>query len=352
MCRRSPHEAFTLVELLVVITIIGILIALLLPAVQAAREAARIAQCQNNLKQLALGMLHHEETFKIYPSGGWAFMNVGDPNCGVGKRQPGGWNFSILPYIEQQALYSLGTGAAEGSQALMTANLHRVETALAIWICPTRRRTMLYTCQSYSNLYGNWTYCALPAAIPRMDYAACVGDADESDASIWEPYQISSYAQGWSYALPPCAANNQTTWNTLNVPYQFNGISYRASEVRARDVTDGLSVTYMLGEKYLDPEEYYTGTNWGDDQNTCLGWDDDNHRTARVYMGSPVLPYPPMQDTGSLGYDVIFGSAHFAGFNMAMCDGSVHMMNYSIDYETHRRLGVRNDGLTIDSKKW
>ena len=104
------RPAFTLVELLVVITIIGILIALLLPAVQAAREAARLAQCRNNLKQLALGCMTHESITKRFPSDGWGFSWVGDADLGNDWRQPGGWLYNVLPYIEQQALHDLGGG--------------------------------------------------------------------------------------------------------------------------------------------------------------------------------------------------------------------------------------------------
>jgi prepilin-type N-terminal cleavage/methylation domain-containing protein len=96
----KKQHGFTLVELLVVIAIIGILIALLLPAVQAAREAARRSQCINQLKQMGIGALNHESTHGHLPSCGWGSEWLGDPDRGYGKDQPGGWIYNILPYVD------------------------------------------------------------------------------------------------------------------------------------------------------------------------------------------------------------------------------------------------------------
>ena len=115
---RRIREGFTLVELLVVIAIIGILVALLLPAVQAAREAARRNQCVNNLKQLSLGALNHEAAHKHFPSTGLGNSWIGDPNYGYGRKQPGGIFFNVLPYIEEQTLHDMGMGiGTSGSDA-------------------------------------------------------------------------------------------------------------------------------------------------------------------------------------------------------------------------------------------
>ena len=144
----TGSRSFTLVELLVVITIIGILIALLLPAIQMAREAARRMQCNNQLKQMALGCLAHEHAQGFFPTMGWGRQWCGWPSRGFNKHQPGGLFYNILPYIKRGDLHDKGgrSGAYSGttnSNTVLAADaiaINRViATPMPTYICPSRR---------------------------------------------------------------------------------------------------------------------------------------------------------------------------------------------------------------------
>ena len=157
---------------MVVITIIGILISLLLPAVQSAREAARGLQCQNNLKQLALGCLQHEAAHGFLPTGGWDWAYAGDPDLGFDGGQPGGWVYNVLPYVEQQTLHDMGMGMSQPQKD--DARKQVAQTPLPILYCPTRRPAI-----AYPNQYSPWMGGAsnpVPNAA-RSDYAGNSGTA-------------------------------------------------------------------------------------------------------------------------------------------------------------------------------
>src|SRR4051812_33227138 len=172
--RQESRPAFTLVELLVVIAIIGILVALLLPAVQAAREAARRNQCKNNLKQISLACLNHLDTVKYFPSGGWAYNWLPDPNRGSGEDQPGSWIYNVLPYIEETAVHDLGkTPVLTTSGALTTAAIQRLQTPLGEFICPSRRTVQIFPGYFLSDTYMQTGMTTLAArGLAKSDYAA------------------------------------------------------------------------------------------------------------------------------------------------------------------------------------
>lgn len=321
---KSGRVGLTLVEVLVAIAIIGLLIALLLPAVQAAREAARRSQCANHLKELTLAANAHQDVNRFFPTGGWGGGWVGDANRGFGLEQPGGWIYNLLPYYGQRSLHDLDKGL--GGKAQTDAMRNRDGTALGLLNCPTRRAARAWANAYYPTVPNHDGFDSPVQA--RADYAACGGATRHCEVS-GEP---NSYAQGDSPSF---------VWPAYN---DFNGICYLRSQVRAGDVLDGLSNTYMLGEKSCDPSKYYSGMSVGDDWSMYTGHQNDIIR-------STFLGWTPLADKPGVDEPERFGSAHPSGCQFGLCDGSVRIVSYDIDAEIYRRFGQRDDGLAVDGRR-
>ncbi len=333
--RRLVAGGFTLVELLVVIAIIGILVALLLPAIQAARESARRMQCANNLKQIGLAAQNHVDVQKHFPSSGWGWRWTGDPDRGYGLDQPGGWAYNILAYMEQANLRDLGSGLPEGPEKT-AALILQVGTAVPAFMCPSRRNAIPYPKLGNSlayNLKCPQTNCE----VARSDYQANSGSLRTPEEGGPERYDRAA-TYDWVYDQK---GRRKTVWN---------GVMHQRSMVRPAQITDGLSQTYLVGEKYLNPDNYTNGLDSADDQHMFIGLDRDmNGYTGNSLHIRDEKYLPPLQDRTGLSLPYNFGSAHPSTFHMLFCDGSVHGISYSIDPETHRRLGGRDDELTIDA---
>ena len=354
---RRPR-GFTLVELLVVIAIIGILVALLLPAVQAAREAARRNTCQNNLKQMAIGWMNHESSAKFFPTGGWGHSWVGDADRGFGRSQPGGWSYNMMPFIEEQALYDL---PSDGSRDIITQQQREgaqvlVKSPVSVVTCPSRRAPG----ELHTLAPGQWNYAYNGerftitnfALVGRSDYVSCSGDSGRTwvSSSRLPRASQSGDAQMPDVASPPF---NDWCWDTTGLAIEgtsndcgyasLNGISFMRSEVSLRHVTDGSSKTYMIAEKFVSADNYSSGLDQGDEETWVTGFNDVTHRNAN---------FPPHKDVplnvAPEGSTSRFGSAHASTWNAAFCDGSVHSLGYDIDITVHRCLANRQDGLACE----
>jgi len=231
---KSTHykirTAFTLVELLVVIAIIGILMSMTLPAIQAARESARRTLCRNNLRNQAMAAMLHLNHNKIYPTGGHGWTWVGDADKGFNSKQPGGWQYNILPYMEEVALHDLGKGLPDADKKIK--NGERFATVVPIFNCPSRPRNVYNTTANGPS--SNCTLIGGQAA--RSDYAANGG----------------SLRYG---------SSNDATAKSQTSPI------FNTSEIKDAHVRDGASKTYLMGERHVFINDYEpTGTPQDDDQ--------------------------------------------------------------------------------------
>lgn len=330
--KRSP-QGFTLVELLVVIAIIGILIALLLPAVQAAREAARRSQCMNNLRQMGLAMLNYEQSYKVFPP---SDVMIVDTKTGLMTNSLGlSVHARLLPFVEEASLRSLVNFSAKYSDiSNETARMTRVP----MFVCPSD---------------GGENAIATPAIGAPTSY-----HANQGSGVVWS---ITYDPADPNFALGP-----------------QNGVLIRNGNVKAAKVTDGLSHTAAFSERIIgdgsngisteESDTFSPGTKhpgvdkaWQD----CLAMDISDlskqgvsevgfpwirayHSTTIYYHNNTPngrsCMFPPGQIMTTAG------SRHTGGVNMMLCDGSARFVASDINRPTWQALGSRDGNEIIQDQ--
>jgi prepilin-type N-terminal cleavage/methylation domain-containing protein len=325
--RVSPRRGFTLVELLVVIAIIGILIALLLPAVQAAREAARRAQCTNNLKQMGLACQNHVDSVKAFPSGGtvpWAGIQMIGNNPAGPDKQGVGWCFQLLPYLEQKNVYSSSTDATTVGQAIIPA-----------YNCPSRRLPQRGSDNRILQDYA----AATPGRIARNASGGYDHTYDD-ESRFWGGDD--GYNTGGDFTWT-VVDNRRYNGCIVRTPYWAGRNTGGTAPITFAGITDGTSNTIVIGEKLLDIRVTGAGTQWHDDSGWIDGWDPD---IMRLTCMAPAADAPDDGRYPSFGFR--FGSSHVSGINIVLADGSCRAISYSIDRHVFDCMGHRGDGAAVN----
>ena len=313
----ATRAGFTLVELLVVIAIIGILIALLLPAVQAAREAARRSQCSNNLKQIGLAMHNYHDTQKKFPPGNMHFLASGD-------NQEWGWSVFLMPFLEQRPLYDrLAPNRRRLLDVLNDANdRYLVQEVVAVYHCPSDRTNPLCDNTEVRRHYNG------TAKMPPNFFGATL--SYPGNAGVWDVDVLKN-----------------------------NGIFYMNSSVRFRDIIDGTSHTIAVGERaFKCSSGVWAGTRNSDGS----GPNGNDYVEGRVSL--LINGWNAHGTTGNDSCTEGFSSSHPSGSQFAFCDGSVTFISENVDFNdggspfnfnnpgagynavglgTFQRLGIRDD---------
>jgi prepilin-type N-terminal cleavage/methylation domain-containing protein len=292
-------RGFTLIELIVVMAVIGLVTAIVLPAIQSAREAGRRLSCANNLKNIGLASLHYESIRHQYANQTESVSN-----------QPT-WIVSILPFMEESTLYTSWARTVGYPTQLQTnidvdALRKIIATPVAAFYCPSRRPVAGYP-------IGNGTIDQPAPLTARTDYALNGGCSSQPD-------DLNSKWPG--------------IWNPL-------ALGNASRPVRAKDVTDGLSKTYLVGEKSLNSDDYTTGAGMGDVGSIyecALG------TCVRFAKRLPSQDPQHANSTDSCFSCHDFGSVHSTVWNAVFCDGAVHAIPYTIDFANHAALASRNGG--------
>ena len=305
---QRARRGFTLVELLVVIAIIGVLVALLLPAVQTAREAARRMKCGSHLRQIGLAMQNYNDVYRRYPSGFTRFHSWG-------------WGVMILPYLEQTNLHNqLATDSGNwrpidnGADPVL---LSRLQTKIPLYRCPSDNAPDL----NGKRLVGGRQF-------GLSNYAACNGSLLFQHLGEWydaesTPGNAATYVGG-------------------------NGVIFMDSKIDLRDITDGTSNTLLAGEREY---RFHSAALWAGTTNVNGGY-------ANRHYNLGTAGYTDLgRDHKINGLNAnAYGSNHPGGAQFVFCDGSVHFLSQTLSvwdgqastpWGVFDRLGARNDGFSV-----
>ncbi|MGC4002624.1 MAG: DUF1559 domain-containing protein [Pirellulales bacterium] len=280
------RRGFTLVELLVVIAIIGILVALLLPAIQAAREASRRSSCLNNIRQISLSVHNYADANKRLPDGG---THVDDADNPPPDRRKWGWAYQIMPFMEF------------GNEAKNTDNAKVRVTLIPAFYCPSRREVRTYHNSGITDYAGN----------------AGTNTTDARDGVFVRTSLIVPF--------------------TTKPAYKW------------KDLPDGVSKTMLFGERRVNIALMDAATDFGDNESAFgPGWDQDVIRWVRASGATWLTPAQDTNDpnlaVNTTESSYLFGSSHSGGINMTFADGSGRLLTYEVDPVAFMRLCVRNDG--------
>lgn len=289
---QRKRAAMTLVELLVVIAVVGLLVALLLPAVQAARAAGRRIECVNNLRQHGFASIAYHETYRVFPSGGQRRDEPGPVSVG--------WRVEVLPYLELVAVYDAIGPQHDGGPT----NREPRKQVPGVLVCPSAENRTLGDGTELSNYFG-------------VNGAGIVSRA-ESTSTVWGGVAT-------------------------------DGVVYPGSNIASKDVTDGLSKTVLLGERNYVLHSWLNGMAWTP-PSRLLGYSSKNlviplnaSHTVYGYWYSDGLA-PSGGPYSMAGNDLMFGSEHAGGANFCLGDGSVRFLTDDTGLSELQLLAARNDG--------
>ncbi len=336
--KRERRFAFTLVELLVVIAIIGILVALLLPAIQAAREAARRTQCTNNLKQLALGIHNYADTHGRFPSGFISSLPALPDATSAAERSVWTWGALLLPHVELSTVYeTLQVDRIPLWQNLTnSAGLAALQTPLPTFVCPSDTGPDL---NDFGQKYGASGEVKGTSSAQFTSYEKRVTSNGTDRFEIAKSNYVGVASVGDSMTPPggDFAAYGQPV-----------GVFFWNSSIGFRDILDGASNTAMLGERCYKFQDVLmgAGTVFG-----CSPIATAYSSRTRAINNALGIPYWGLNQTvvAWQHQNRGFSSVHPGGVQFALCDGSVRFISDTIDFRGNSIGGMTSANQGVDS---